>query len=324
MQDSPHVAGDPVGAASPGSIAHSRGAPTDRSANSRYSPPPTHVALAPDCPGNRHRSAAWRAASAADAHAGTLPSRNTLDREPAGAVRMPCRTPHIAAAPSPRLRPANLGESATDQPLMVWSPTQRSRRSNQRWSIHRSIHVSTTGSVLMSVDTISSLSKRWDLATLKGEGGGGFTTTPPCRLRFMVVTRVRPRQLQRGRVDPVGTHENLSRGGSTIRKGRRHLAGGLTQLCQPAVHVHGDRARRPAVRTELEHPLIQAHQQVQPVHVMKPGAVARGGDMTRCFACSFMDGAICAPALAAEITSVARKHLFRQGSIQVGTFAVAA
>ena len=92
-------------------------------------------------------------------------------------------------------------------------------------------------------------------------------------------TRVRPRQLQRGRVDPVGTHENLSRGGSTIRKGRRHLAGGLTQLCQPAVHVHGDRARRGAVGTELEHPLVQAHQQVQPVHVMKPGAVARGGDM---------------------------------------------
>ena len=92
-------------------------------------------------------------------------------------------------------------------------------------------------------------------------------------------TRVRPRQLQRGRVDPVGAHENLCGGGSAIRKGRRHLACGLTQLCQPAVHVHGDRARRPAVGTEFEHPLIQAHQQVQPVHVMEPCAVTRGGDM---------------------------------------------
>src|SRR5262249_60598677 len=71
-----------------------------------------------------------------------------------------------------------------------------------------------------------------------------------------VGTWVRPRQLQCGRVDPVGTHENLSRGSSTIRKGRCLLAGGLTQLCQPAVHVYGDRRRRPAVGTELEHPLI--------------------------------------------------------------------
>ena len=92
-------------------------------------------------------------------------------------------------------------------------------------------------------------------------------------------TRVRPRQPQRGRIDPVGADENLSRSGAPIRKGRRHLVGGLTQLRQPAVHVHSDRARRPAVGTELEHPLVQAHQQVEPVHVMKPGAVARGGDM---------------------------------------------
>ena len=91
--------------------------------------------------------------------------------------------------------------------------------------------------------------------------------------------RARPRQLQYGGVDPVGTHENIACCNQAIRKGRRHVVRGLSQLNQPAVHVDGNRARFPAVGAELEHPFVKAHQQVQPVHVMKPGAVARGGNM---------------------------------------------
>ena len=106
----PRAAGDPVGAASPprGRLARTRGVPNDRTASRRYSPPPTRVALAPDCPGSRHLPAAWPAASAAAAFADTLPSRNMSDREPADTAETPRRTPHTADRPSCVPSPDNL------------------------------------------------------------------------------------------------------------------------------------------------------------------------------------------------------------------------
>jgi len=108
LQDSSPAACHPVDAASRGSLAHSRGAPIDTLASRRCSPPPTHVAHVPDCPGSRHHPAAWPAASVAAGHADTLSFRNTLDREPVGVAETPRRTRHIAAPPSTRPPPRHL------------------------------------------------------------------------------------------------------------------------------------------------------------------------------------------------------------------------
>src|SRR5215470_3446553 len=89
-------------------LVHTQGVPTDTPASRCCSPATTHVAHAPDYPGSQRHSLAWCAASAAAAHAGTLSSRNTLDREPAGVAETPRRTRHIAAPPSTRPRPDNL------------------------------------------------------------------------------------------------------------------------------------------------------------------------------------------------------------------------
>src|SRR5215470_10601732 len=109
LQDSPHAAGYPVGAAFRGSLACTRGAPNDRPANRPYSHLPMPYARAPGCRDSPHPSIAWLAASFADGYVGTPAYRNTLVPEPAAAVGMPRRTRHTAASPSLRLRPANLG-----------------------------------------------------------------------------------------------------------------------------------------------------------------------------------------------------------------------
>ena len=136
LQDSSHAACHPVGAAYRGSLVHSRGVPIDRLASRRCSPPPTRVAPGPDCLGSRHLLAAWRAASAAAGHADTIPSRSSSDPQLADTAESPRRTRHTAALSSMRIRPANLGESATDQPLTIWSPTQGRDGSIRRKQLH--------------------------------------------------------------------------------------------------------------------------------------------------------------------------------------------
>ncbi len=91
--------------------------------------------------------------------------------------------------------------------------------------------------------------------------------------------RVRPGQRQGHGVDAVGADENVADCGLAVRQSRRHAIRGLLQRGQPAVHVNGNRARLAAVGAEFVHTFIEAHQQVQPVHVMEPGSVAHGGHM---------------------------------------------
>jgi len=124
---SPHAAGDPVGAASRGSLARSRGAPIDTPANRRYSPQPIPDVRAPGCRDNPHPSVASPAATFGDGYVDTLAYRSTFVRGPADAARIPCRTRHTAASPSMRLHPANLAESANDLSLTPSSPTQGQR-----------------------------------------------------------------------------------------------------------------------------------------------------------------------------------------------------
>ena len=132
LQDWPHAADDPGHAAFPGSLARTRGAPTGRSASRRCCPSSTHAAPAPDCPGNRHRAAASCVARAAGAHAGTLPSRNTLDQEPAGAAKMHRRTQHIAVPPSPASPPSQPGR-VRYPPAVNGLLTNSTEPGNHRW-----------------------------------------------------------------------------------------------------------------------------------------------------------------------------------------------
>src|SRR5262249_28682836 len=113
-------------------LVRTQGFPTDTLASRHCSPAPTHVAHEPDCPGSRHHPAASRAPSPPAEHPATLPSRNPLDQEPAAAAEMPCRTRHIAAPPSMRLRPSQPGR-VRYRPAVNGLVTNSRKRRNYRW-----------------------------------------------------------------------------------------------------------------------------------------------------------------------------------------------
>ena len=83
----------------------------------------------------------------------------------------------------------------------------------------------------------------------------------------------RPDRLQHLGVDAVGTDQQVS--GLRRAVGERHgyglvvLANGIQALG----HVHLDRAVDARLRRELEDPLVEAHQQVEAVHVVEAGVV---------------------------------------------------
>ena len=138
---SPHVAGDPVGAASRGSLARSRGAPTDRPANRRYSPPPMPDARAPGCRDNPHPSVASPAASFADGNVDTLAHRSTFVREPADAARMPPHPAHrrFSIDASPPSQPGRSPLTAVDG-LVTNSGEQRKHQSDSNQGVHSPEH----------------------------------------------------------------------------------------------------------------------------------------------------------------------------------------